>query len=192
MMNTKLRWLIARGVILGASAFVLLLAGCSLNTPPSTTAPGESSVSPAAVTTTSPSPVVSGPPGSAGAGQAVYAGICSSCHGANLEGVGSYPPLVGRPSVPDFPSTQVLYDYIKRSMPYNKPGSLTDDQVYSVVAYLLSKNDLLPDNTVINAQTLPSIKLPGRDRIAPPLPGAPSTPQTVVPGSSQAAPTIGP
>lgn len=192
MMNSISRWIATHAIALGTAVLVLILVGCAALAASNATVPKPFAGSFNALAATDPSPSAGGAPGTVTAGEAVYTSQCSSCHGANLEGVGSFPPLIGRPAVPDFPNTQVLFNYIKRSMPYNHPGSLTEDQTYSVVAYLLSKNGLLPDNTVVNAQTLPSITLPGSDRIAPPLPGAPSTPQTVTPGSSQAAPTIGP
>lgn len=142
----------------------------------------------------SPSPALAGgPPGSVGAGEVVYlqAGGCVNCHGANLDGNnGAFPPLTGRAAIQDFPTTQLLFDYIKRSMPYLKPGSLSDQQVYDVIAYLLSKNGLVPDTFVANGQTLSTVKLPGSDPNAPPLAGAPATPHPITPGSSQAAPTV--
>ena len=51
----------------------------------------------------------------------------------------------------------------KRSMPMQAPGSLTDDQVYAVTAYLLFANKIIPEDFEINQQTLPKVKMPNRD-----------------------------
>jgi mono/diheme cytochrome c family protein len=130
-----------------------------------------------------------GQAGSVLAGEQVYTQNCAICHGSALDGSGGrFPPLLGRQTVPDFPSTTVLFDYISRSMPYGNPGTLTADQYYSVIAYLLNKNDILPADGLVNKETLPTIKLPGADPIGPPLPGAPSQQQTVSKGSSADSP----
>lgn len=133
-----------------------------------------------------------GPAGSVAAGAAVYAATCAECHGDRLEGMGRFPPLVGRHTVPDYPNARVLYEYIRRSMPYNRPGSLSDEEALSVTAYLLNQNGLLPDDAVLTPEELDGFILPGADPIAPPMPGAPTEPQTVTPGSSQAGPAGGP
>ena len=131
-------------------------------------------------------------PGSVAAGAHVYQETgCVSCHGPSLDGQGAFPPLVGRSTVPDFPSTQVLFDYVRRSMPYTSPGSLTDEETYSVLAYLLNKNSLLPDDGTITPDTIGSVTLPGSDPVTSPLPGAPDQPQQVTRGSSQDAPAVG-
>ncbi len=133
-----------------------------------------------------------GPAGSVAAGAAVYTASCAECHGDRLEGMGRFPPLVGRHTVPDYPNARVLYEYIRRSMPFNRPGSLSDDEALSVTAYLLNQNGLLPDDGVLTLEELDSFTLPGADPIAPPLPGAPEEPQSITPGSSQAGSASGP
>jgi mono/diheme cytochrome c family protein len=136
-----------------------------------------------------------GPPGSVAAGASVYAATCAECHGDRLDGAGRFgrfPPLVGRHTVPDYPNARVLYEYIRRAMPYNRPGSLSDEEALSVTAYLLNQNGLLPDDGGLSLDELDGFTLPGADPIAPPLPGAPEEPQTVTPGSSQAGPASGP
>ncbi len=133
-----------------------------------------------------------GPTGSVAAGAAVYAARCAECHGDRLEGMGRFPPLVGRHTVPDYPNARVLYEYIRRAMPYNRPGSLSDEEALSVTAYLLNQNGLLPDDGVLALDELDGFTLPGADPIAPPLPGAPTEPQAVTHGSSQAGPAGGP
>ncbi len=131
-------------------------------------------------------------PGSVADGARVYQQKgCVGCHGPNLDGQGTFPPLVGRQAAPDFPSTQVLFDYVRRSMPYTAPGSLTDDETYSVVALLLNKNGLLSDDGMLTDDTIGSFALPGSDPQTPPLPGAPDQLQQVTRGSSQDGPVIG-
>ena len=62
-----------------------------------------------------------------------------------------------------WPYATTLFDYIRRAMPFNAPQSLTDDQVYAVVAYILFLNDIVPDGTELDAQSLPKIRMPNRD-----------------------------
>jgi cytochrome c len=52
-------------------------------------------------------------------------------------------------------------------MPFNKPGSLTDDEVYAVTAWLLWKNNIIPEDSVMDATTLPKVKMPNRDGFVP-------------------------
>lgn len=129
--------------------------------------------------------------GSVGAGFTLYDASCVVCHGADFAGVGGRPALRGRQTVPDFPTARLLYEYVLRSMPFNQPGSLSAADAYSVTAYLLNVNGLFPDDGVLSADTIDAVQMPGADPIAPPLPGAPDTPQTVTPGSSQGGATVG-
>lgn len=62
-----------------------------------------------------------------------------------------------------------MWDYINRAMPLNKQGTLKPDEVYSIVAFLLFKNGLIAEDQVMDAQTLPKVKMPNRDHI-PPIP----------------------
>jgi S-disulfanyl-L-cysteine oxidoreductase SoxD len=59
-----------------------------------------------------------------------------------------------------------MWDYINRAMPLNKQGTLKPDEVYSLVAFLLFKNGVIPENQVLDAQTLPKVKMPNRDKVA--------------------------
>lgn len=181
------------GTPVSGSATAAAAAASAQTTAPKTavaaspsTASASASASPAAAGT---APVAMGQVGSVSAGEQVFTQNCAVCHGTALDGNGGkFPPLLGRQTVPDFPSTTVLFDYISRSMPYSNPGSLTADQYYSVIAYLLNKNGIVPATAVVNKETLPTIKLPGADPIGPPLPGAPSQQQMVTKGSSEASP----
>ncbi|MGH7623101.1 MAG: c-type cytochrome [Gemmatimonadaceae bacterium] len=126
------------------------------------------------------------PPGSGTPeqGAAVYAARCASCHGANGEGQApAYPQLVGGPQgdsidfaaggrVPRtignyWPYATTLYGYIRRAMPFTAPGSLTPDETYAVTAYLLSRERLIASGAVMNARTLPQVRMPARSRFVP-------------------------
>lgn len=124
------------------------------------------------------------PPGSgtAVAGAAVYAAKCASCHGAKGEGIPPNPRLVGR-EPRDFsfatdlaavktvgnywPYATTLYDYIRRAMPQTAPGSLTPDETYAVIAWILAENEVVPRNQALDATTLPKVVMPARDRFVP-------------------------
>ena len=63
-----------------------------------------------------------------------------------------------------WPYATTLYDYINRAMPLNAPSSLAPDEVYSLVAYLLWRNEIIADSAVMDARTLPRVVMPARDR----------------------------
>src|SRR5262245_20814454 len=111
--------------------------------------------------------------GAGAAGKQVFAARCASCHGAAGEG-GDGPALVGgqgtlatpRPKKPVgsyWPYATTVWDYVNRAMPFNKPGTLTHDEVYSVSAYILFLNDIIGETQELNAKSLPLIKMPNRD-----------------------------
>jgi len=126
------------------------------------------------------------PPGSGtyGEGARLYSKQCAACHGQSGEGGGSgavlYPKLISKEQMPDFPFGRdpkivktignywpyatTVYDYIHRSMPLTAPGSLTPPEVYSIVAYLLAENGVVPATAVIDATSLPKIRMPARDK----------------------------
>ena len=62
-----------------------------------------------------------------------------------------------------YPYAPILFDYVRRTMPMNAPQTLTDDQVYALTAYILNLNGLVPDNAVMDAQSLPKVTMPNRD-----------------------------
>jgi len=66
-----------------------------------------------------------------------------------------------------WPFATTLYDYVHRAMPLDAPGSLTPDEVYGVVAFLLWRNQIISDTAVMNRQTLPRVVMPARDRFVP-------------------------
>jgi S-disulfanyl-L-cysteine oxidoreductase SoxD len=121
--------------------------------------------------------------GTAAQGAAIFAQKCSACHGeAAKGGVAPYwPALVGGQPLTNgidtvktianyyaYPTT--IFDYVRRAMPYNMPRSLSDDEVYALTAYLLSLNKLIGDGDVMDAKTLPQVKMPNRDNFIMPYP----------------------
>ena len=116
--------------------------------------------------------------GTAKDGAQVYrAKGCAGCHGA--AGVGaSAPNLKSKdPTNPDVwargrilplraPFATVVWDYINRGMPLNREGTLTADEVYALTAYLLFINDVIPEDQVLDAQSLPKVKMPIGDKYA--------------------------
>ena len=122
------------------------------------------------------------PPGSGtpAEGEAVYQSNCAPCHGANLEGsaiLGADRLIGGRGSLATvepiktvesyWPYATTLYDYIGRAMPFNLPGSLSADEVYAVVAYILLRANIVEAGTEMNAQSLPQVRMPNRDGFIP-------------------------
>jgi mono/diheme cytochrome c family protein len=120
--------------------------------------------------------------GSAADGAPIYAARCASCHGkTGKEGpndilvgrlAGDAFPFAKDPRAPKtigsyWPYATTVFDYIRRAMPPDKPGSLRDDEVYGLVAYLLSLNELIPADAVIDAASLPKVKMPARDHFVP-------------------------
>jgi S-disulfanyl-L-cysteine oxidoreductase SoxD len=125
------------------------------------------------------------PPGSGAAieGAKIFAVKCSSCHGdAGKGGVAPYyPTLVGGQPLTNgidtiktianyYAYATTIFDYTRRAMPYNMPRSLTDDEVYALTAYILALNKLIADNDVMDAKTLPQVKMPNRDNFIMPYP----------------------
>lgn len=106
-------------------------------------------------------------------GAQVYAGKCAACHGpTGTEGpkdrlVGGQNTLATPKPVRTigsyWPYATTLYDYINRAMPFYAPQSLTPDEVYSVVAWLLQQNGIISEDTVVDARTLPGIQMPNRN-----------------------------
>lgn len=111
--------------------------------------------------------------GSAKAGQAVYEQHCIACHGergkngtqdALAGGEGTISGPVPNKTVGSYwPYATTLFDYVRRSMPYQDPGSLTNDETYAVTAYVLYLNGIVSDAETIDAATLPKVKMPNRD-----------------------------
>ena len=118
-------------------------------------------------------------------GAQVYAAKCAACHGpTGVEGpqdrlVGGQGTLATAEPVKTvgsyWPYATTLYDYIQRAMPLTAPQSLTPDEVYSVVAWILFRNGIIDEDAVLDARTLPAIRMPNREGFAPdPRPDVPS------------------
>jgi len=111
--------------------------------------------------------------GTVAAGRDVFAARCAKCHGDKAQGdVG--PTLVGgrgtlatpRPlkTVGSFwPYATTVWDYINRAMPFDEPGLLKPPEVYAVTAYILNINGIIPADGVMDAKSLPKVRMPNRD-----------------------------
>lgn len=83
------------------------------------------------------------------AGRDVYAEECAKCHGEQGEG-GTGPVVIGGSRrIASYGTTDRLYDYVSRTMPFDDAGSLSEDQYWVVIAYLLDANELLPADVVL-------------------------------------------
>lgn len=119
--------------------------------------------------------------GTVAKGQELYQTQCAVCHGQSGLGGPDDRLVVSSPeeAFPDaddpdtwrhrtignyWPYATTLYDYIYRAMPLNIPGSLSPDQTYSLTAYLLYLNGIVGEDIELNAQTLPQVKMPARDK----------------------------
>jgi cytochrome c len=111
--------------------------------------------------------------GSVSLGAAVYAKYCQSCHGEKGAGkpqdqlTGGLGTLATEKPVKTpasyWPVATTLFDYVRRAMPINSPQSLSNDEVYAVTAYILSIDGIVPGDTVLDAKSLPRVKMPNKD-----------------------------
>jgi len=121
--------------------------------------------------------------GSPAQGAKIYAEKCVACHAEGGKGGGApgAGPLVGGAPLTDgietaktianyYAYATTVFDYIRRAMPYNAPRSLADNEVYALTAYILSLNKLIGENDVMDAKTLPQVKMPNRDNFILPYP----------------------
>lgn len=110
--------------------------------------------------------------GTVEAGRVLYLAKCQMCHG---DGSKSEVKLPGEPLFLHYeaagkvktignywPYATTIFDYVRRAMPYNAPGSLSDQEVYDVTAYLLFENKLIRADQEINEKTLPKIVMPAK------------------------------
>lgn len=117
-------------------------------------------------------------------GVKLYAVKCAACHGPKGEGVGQgpagFPRIIGREPRTGFPFGEdpkhvktvgnywpyatTVFDYVRRAMPLTAPGSLTDAETYSLVAFLLAENEIVGRDVVMDAATLRKVQMPARDR----------------------------
>jgi cytochrome c len=111
--------------------------------------------------------------GSVAQGAMVFQQKCAVCHGANAEGTPSGDRLVGGIGTLNSPNpiktvgsywpyATTVFDYIRRAMPITNPQSLQNDEVYAVTAYILSLDNIVPKDAVLDAQSLPKVQMPNR------------------------------
>jgi mono/diheme cytochrome c family protein len=107
-------------------------------------------------------------------GAVIFAEKCSACHGDNGKGGGIAAALVddrqlagisaAQKTIKNFwPYSTTIFDFIRRAMPFQQPRSLADEEVYALTAYILAENKLIGANDMMDAQTLPKVKMPNRD-----------------------------
>ncbi len=110
--------------------------------------------------------------GSAELGVELYRRHCLACHGEGGTG-GINDQLAGghgsmTSSIPVktigsyWPYATTLFDYVRRAMPYQTPGLLSNAEVYSVTAYLLYINGIIGETAQMNAATLPAVRMPNQ------------------------------
>jgi hypothetical protein len=107
---------------------------------------------------------------------------CASCHGPTGT-EGPAPVLVGaKPTMSTnyfpieyWPFAPSIWDYINRAMPYDRPGNLTANEVYAVMAFLLNRNGIIRDGDVMDASSLRNVRMPHRADYKGPSPWTPDT-----------------
>ncbi len=120
--------------------------------------------------------------GTVARGEELYYQLCASCHGIGGKD-GTNDQLVGRLDADAFPFANedghrktignywqyatTIYDYTYRAMPFDEPGSLTPDEVYSLVAWILHENGIIEEGDQMNADSLPKVEMPAKDRFVP-------------------------
>lgn len=118
--------------------------------------------------------------GTVAQGAMVFGAKCATCHGVRGEGIAPNPRLVGRDPREGFPFGRdgkyvktignywpyatTLFDYVRRAMPLTASGSLSNDEVYAVTAWLLAQNEVIPGDATMDAAALRAVKMPARDR----------------------------
>jgi cytochrome c len=116
--------------------------------------------------------------GSVGQGKAIYEAKCLACHGPEAKGGTMYGAMVGgigsfktntRVLTPGsmYPYAPILFDYVRRAMPMDRPFTMTANEVYAVAAYLLYLNGLVPENAVMDQDSLPKVQMPNRNGFVP-------------------------
>ena len=109
--------------------------------------------------------------GSVKDGEKVYMEKCAACHGEFGESAGRWPQIAqGKGTLAShdpvktvgsyFPYLSTVLDYIRRAMPFGDAESLTNDELYAVVAYVLNLNDIVDDNFVLSKETWAQVKMP--------------------------------
>jgi S-disulfanyl-L-cysteine oxidoreductase SoxD len=115
--------------------------------------------------------------GTVAEGKKVFNTWCIGCHGPEGQGgikdrlVGGQGTLATDKPIKTvgsyWPYAPTLFDYIHRAMPYPLPGSLSVDDTYSVAAYILFLNGIVPEDVMLDQKTLAAIRMPNRDGFLP-------------------------
>ena len=126
---------------------------------------------------------VGAPKGSGNAldGEEIYVNRCAACHGDFGEGVDRWPALVGGDGTlashdPEkttgsyWPYASTIFDYVYRSMPFGEAQTLTHDETYKIVAYLLNMNEIIDENFVLSEKNIGKIKMPNASGFSLPDP----------------------
>ena len=126
---------------------------------------------------------VGAPKGSGNAidGEEIYVNRCAACHGDFGEGVDRWPVLVGGDGTlashdPEkttgsyWPYASTIFDYVYRSMPFGEAQTLTHDETYKIVAYLLNMNEIIDENFVLSEKNIGKIKMPNASGFSLPDP----------------------
>jgi cytochrome c len=111
--------------------------------------------------------------GSVKDGEKVYMDKCAACHGEFGESAGRWPQLAqGKGTLASndpvktvgsyFPYLSSVFDYIRRAMPFGDAESLSNDELYAVVAYVLNLNDIVDDKFVLSRETWGQVKMPNQ------------------------------
>lgn len=171
--------------LMAASIMTAAIAGCAL-APQADTAIGAQPIAPKLGQPLSPSvsaglianvfPDGRGLPagrGTAIEGAPLFKAHCTACHGEGGRGAtaeelaGGHEPLTS--TSPDktiglyWPYATTVFDVVRRGMPMSAPGSLSNDEVYAITAYLLNANGLIDERDVIDRASLPHVRMPNRD-----------------------------
>ena len=126
---------------------------------------------------------VGAPKGSGNAidGEEIYVNRCAACHGDFGEGVDRWPALVGGDGTlashdPEkttgsyWPYASTIFDYVYRSMPFGEAQTLTHDETYKIVAYLLNMNEIIDEDFVLSEKNIGKIKMPNASGFSLPDP----------------------
>jgi cytochrome c len=109
--------------------------------------------------------------GSVKAGEQVYIEKCAACHGEFGESAGRWPPVAGGQGTlaaadpvktvgSYFAHLSSVFDYVRHAMPFGDAQSLSNDELYAVVAYLLFLNDIVDEKFVLSKDNFTSVKMP--------------------------------
>ena len=107
-------------------------------------------------------------------GEEIYAERCAACHGDFGEAIDRWPALVGGEGTLDshdpvkttgsyWPYASTMYDYIYRAMPFGEAQSLSPDETYQIVAFLLYMNDIVEEDFELSHENIGAIEMPNRD-----------------------------